>query len=96
MRRAGSGHVDGLYMPRYRIAGESAGGGQKGGGGVPSYGGPRKTLTLEFPDPRTGDVRREATWIKDDYLESGLWATQAARDAQPRGRGRIVDKPAGW
>jgi len=60
-------------------------------GSVPSYEGRRKTVDLA---DESGN--RVSTWIKDDYLESGLWAIDAAREASLSGRMRIVDKPAGW
>lgn len=59
-------------------------------GAVPSYGGRRKTVDLQ-----TADGERITTWIKDDYLESLLWAIDAAREARLVGRMRIVDKPPG-
>ena len=37
----------------------------------------------------------QKTWIKDDYWEAVLWAIDAARDARPRNKARVLDKPAG-
>lgn len=65
-------------------------------GSVASYGGPRKTVDLEMPNPLTGEpAGRRTTWIKDDYLEATFWAADAARAARPRGRARVLAKPAG-
>ena len=38
MRRAGSGWVDGLYMPRYRVSGDAGGGALPIGGGIATNG----------------------------------------------------------
>jgi hypothetical protein len=66
------------------------------GGGIPSYGGGRKTMDLAVRDARDGHaVKTITTWIKDDYLESALWAVEAARGAKPRTIARLVPKPFG-
>ncbi len=67
------------------------------GGGIPSYGGPRKTVDLDVINPVSGKkLSRRTTWIKDDYLEAVLWAIYAARNARVIGKARTVAKPSAW
>jgi hypothetical protein len=72
------------------------------GGGIPSYGGKRKTMELSIllpdgkPLVRDGKPATYKTWIKDDYLEAVLWAIEAARDGKLIKKARTVAKPAGW
>jgi hypothetical protein len=63
------------------------------GGGIPSYGGGRKTMDLDV----SGNGRKATTWIKDDYLESLMWSIEAARNARQRFTGGgIFEKPPGF
>jgi hypothetical protein len=65
-------------------------------GGIPGYEGRRKTTDIDFQSPLDGHtLKRAETWIKDDYLESGMWALYAARNARARSVARILPKPLG-
>ena len=54
------------------------------GGGIPSYAGKREKRDLVLYDQITSQSRGKATtWIKDDYVESLMWALEAADRGKP-------------
>lgn len=73
-------------------------------GRVPSYGGKRREVDLDFPQTLAvsgmpvpgGPKNRKTTWIKDDYLEAVMWAIYAARGAKVRRKAAIFNKPVGF